>query len=326
MSRQVKVFIRKIIIFGIVFLGFDLLVPYSCLTFINPYSAQYRYEMKPAEVLVLGDSRSAFSFDTKVFSENGLSAYNSSSSGRYFKFHYYYYKKYKKKCGIPKAVVVAVPFFIFRFSTSERYLRWLQTPEDLTSDYFSFDSFYRTHFFKYREELKRIPGLFFDVMKGDKKERVVMRAGFVGKNGGKDLVGVHQMEKYEMYSEGYVTDGFSRKDNINKSPDYKYIKKFFVELEKDGVILLLADVPEYYQSQETLRNKHIFYSELEQEIEGYQNITFIKQQNVDVIDKFDKSLFYDGGYGNYNSHLSYKGSQLYSDYIAKFIKNLLIRD
>jgi len=86
------------------------------------------------------------------------------------------------------------------------------------------------------------------------------------------------------------------------------------------VLVVLAETPEYYQSQESITGRGVFYKEVEDEISKFSNTYFLKQSQVPVIDSHDPSLFSDGGYGVANSHLSYKGGQIYSKYLAEFVR------
>ena len=319
---EIKLFFRKVIIFVVIFLLLDMvLVPLFLVTSKKFVHSAY-YEIKNADCLIFGASHSSFALNPSIINEYGLTAVNYSKGGHNSVLNYYLYEKYRKEFSPPKVVIISCPYFNFSAETDSETIFNLLSYSEFAGYMFSNIFEFKLKLFKYRKILSDMHTQIFKSIFSEKKpiRKIGYLYDFSPELKNTNLTTNIQIpsDRVVYFKEDYVEDGYSKKDISNKEI-IEYFHKLLKILQKDNVFVVLVEIPEYIGTRESILNKEIFYKEVKEEIKEYTNTIFINQTEIESFDFEDKTLFFDGGYGLTNSHLSYKGSNQYT----KILMNML---
>lgn len=309
--------IRCSIYFVLIFLFLDIAIPYSYLFLLNKLNLKKSYNYEYSGILVLGDSHGSFGIDPETLNQSGETAHSYAKGGHYSEFNYYLYKNLQARFEHPKKVIVSIPYFYLDASENDDIFLALGD-NDFSRYYISniFSPPY-SNLFKYKMSFQNFPSyLFYKV-----KNKAYTDYGYAINTNPNFIV----TDLSQTYTESknsdtidFVKDGHSKNDEKNARSLY-YFRKLLDEFGKDNVTVFLVEVPEYIDTQEKLTGKEIFYREIEEEIQKYSNIYFIKQRDIPEIDPRDKTLFFDAGM---NSHMSLKGSKFYTRLLIKKMSEL----
>jgi hypothetical protein len=103
---------------------------------------------------------------------------------------------------------------------------------------------------------------------------------------------------------------------LPNDPTNKRNLSFFIKLlnetKADGVQLVLLETPEYFATQQSYQSQEEFFSAIKGYIKPMDHVSIIRQSSFNTINPRDETLFFDGGYGNEHSHLSFDGSQIFT--------------
>ncbi len=328
-KKQKQHFLIKISLFLVLFFLLDMSIPYITLLALKSFNVTSFYEWKPVDVLVLGDSHTAFALNPSIFQQHGLTAENYSRNGHYSEFNYFFYQYYKQRYTVPKAVIISTPYFMFSPAEFEQVelLYNLRDAEQFTENYFKFVVIPRSKLYEYRMVIQRLPSFAYRMISD--KAPVKVKYGYA--------INLNPyFETTSLATRNYHSDPSRKKlvdyvnDNYSKNTWYArrsliFFQKLLDELHKDDVWVILIETPEYIDTQEVIINRDVFYTELEEEIESYSKVIFIRQHDISSIDFADKTLFFDGGYQEINSHLSFVGSKIYTEEIVMLLQKQLQR-
>ncbi len=286
------------------------------MLFFKQINTQDIYKFIESDLLILGDSHASMALDPSLFVNKGLRTTSYSKAGHYAEFNYYLYQKYRDKYPAPSIVIISTPYFVFSNSEKDK-IYFLFDQNKFLTYYFSNNILSITNFFDFRELFLRLPlqTYYESVNKKDVNYNygyatninpTFITENLITKNYMTDL---HQ-KKIE-YKDKYSKDIAKNKKN------YFYLDELLAMLVRDNVRVCLIETPEYIDIENIILGKEKFYQEMQTLVKKYSNVTFLQESDITSIDPYDKSLFFDAGY---NSHLSFEGSQLYTQEIIDLCK------
>jgi hypothetical protein len=118
----------------------------------------------------------------------------------------------------------------------------------------------------------------------------------------------------------YVNDGYHINEHLNIQ-NIIYFKKLLNLLEKDNVLTIFVEAPEFIGSSETFLGKDIFYSELEELISNRKKVIIWRNSEFSINPE-NKNHFYDGGWGITHSHLTPQSARLFTAELVEKITKL----
>lgn len=318
-GQQVVRFIKRAIIFAIGFIAVDFIIPYIVLLGLTQTDMRLYYEIRPADVLILGDSHTSYGIDADIFDQYGLKAENYSRNGHFAEFNYYFYQYYRLNQPRPKLVILSTAYFTFQESSETRLLFTLDGAFNLTQHFFDSSNLFSSRLYQYQSLFQEIPSILYRALTDDHR---LVKYGY-GTNINpfyqeQTLASLNYTPNFSLPTIDYLEDGFSKNNPFN----YKqrlFFKRLLHTLAEDGVQTVLLETPEFIHTQQTITHRDIFHQEIEEEIANYDNIIFIRQQDMHTIDPTDLTLFFDGGYGYPNSHLSFNGSKIYTQELVEWL-------
>ena len=315
--------VLNLALFLVGFKVLDLLLPYAFLVGISVAEVKSHYAIAPADVLILGDSHTSSALDPALFAHAHLSALNYSRGGHYAEFNEAFYAKYRQRYPPPKAVIISTPYFMFRNGSEANALIALLDWTDITTYYLRHQALLAPNFYQYGALFQESPLYVMRWLSGDRNALITYgyAADLDANFRTKDLTTVPPAVKTATPIE-YARDSYA-KDVWGNQGNLAAFQRLLAQLAADQVTVLLVETPEYQGTQDFVHGKAQFYQEIEAEVQAYPNVTFLPQSALPVLDPQDKTLFSDGGYGNGNSHLSYKGSQLYTEAVLQVVKRQL---
>jgi len=268
----------------------------------------------------LGDSHTSAALDPALFTEHLLSALNYSRGGHYAEFNTAFYLKYRREYGPPRVVLISAPYFIFANGSEATAILSLLSFEELTNYYVQNQKLSIPNFYRYNALFQEAPLYAGRLVQGE--YNALMHYGYQDELDAtfrtKDLTISKLITEAATTLTSDYRSGYSKTARKN-STNLKFLQRLLNHLYADKVTVFLVETPEYIGTQEYIQGKDVFYREIQDELLGYPNTTFVAQTAIMAIDPGDKTLFSDGDYGNGNSHLSYKGSQLYTKEIINTI-------
>lgn len=322
-KSEARKVLMSLLFFLAVFKCFDLLLPYAFLVAINAAQAKSHYAITRSDVLILGDSHTSFAFDPAVFADAQLSALNYSRGGHYAEFNEAFYAKYRQLYPPPKVVIISTPYFMFLNGSEANALIALLDWTDLTPYYLRHQSLLAPNFYQYGALFQESPLYFTRWLSGDRNALITYgyAADLDANFRTKDLTTLPPAVKTAPPID-YLRDGYSKEAWWNRG-NLAAFRRLLAHLAADQVTVLLVETPEYQGTQDFVQGKAQFYQEIAAEVQAYPTVTFLPQTALPVLDAKDQTLFSDGGYGNGNSHLSYKGSQLYTKAVLELVERQL---
>ncbi len=130
-----------------------------------------------------------------------------------------------------------------------------------------------------------------------------------------DLSGIKRPENFKVveYDESYSP--YSTENQVNLEYFHLLIKK----LAEDKVKVILLETPRFIGASDSVKNISTFYQDVETLTKNYSNIFFLKSDFFDV-DSRDPFIFFDGSWGNPNSHLNGKGASIFNQQFFQWLK------
>lgn len=304
--------------FVLLFLILDIIAPFLYLYTLDALRLKNYYVVDYADFLVLGDSHASFGVDPDIFNTAGVSALSYAKAGHYSEFNYFLYNKISNKFKPPRAVIISIPYFFFSNESPKDSIFSLLDKNEFFRYYFNDLFTHPSNFFAYREMFQFFPSLLIKTVIHHPRKLIGYGYGvktnphFIDTDMVKDGIEFNGQIKID-----YLKEGYSKKDRKNRR-NYNYFIKLLDLLSRDKVQVFLVETPEYIDTAKNITGIKIFYEEMEEEVKKYNNVYFVKKGDSNSIDIHDKSLFFNGG--GPNSHLSFKGSKLYTHELFSIIK------
>jgi hypothetical protein len=311
--KNLLLFIKRASLFLLIFFVLDIILPLFYFQTIYTLNLKNTYEIEYSDVIILGDSHTAFGVDPNLFQENGLSAKNYSKGGHYPEFNYYFYKKYRENNPPPKVVFISSPYFIFSDSNKD-LLFYLLDKDAFINYYFKNIQLLTPNLYKYNKLFQNLP-LFASRMFSSSKH--ILDYGYVPKNSSIPITKDSRINSVEAINQIGYSEYYSKNINNYKRAS-KYLNMLLEDLNNDGVKTYLVETPEYYTTKSHISNKNLYYDEINEIASKYENTEFLNQDLFSSINSKNNNLFYDTGI---NSHLNYAGSQLLSNKLLEILNN-----
>jgi len=318
--QEIKKLLGGALLFVAIFKVLDIGLPCLFLVTITQLNLTSHYAIEPADVLILGDSHVSAALDPTLFAAQGLSALSYAKGGHYAEFNEAFYIHYRRLYAPPKAVIISAPYFMFANGSDASALLSLLDFRDLTAYYWNKQTLTAPNFYQYGALFQEIP-LYGRRLLGGQRH-ALMQYGYYDTIDAnfrtKQLTAATAGAPTTASPIDYVADGYSKTAADNRA-NLEFFQRLIQRLDADQVTVLLVETPEYIGTQQYIAAKDVFYAEVQAEITAYPHVTLIRQADIPEIDPHDETLFSDGGYGMGNSHLSYKGSQIYTQALINLL-------
>lgn len=329
LSAYLKIFVKlSILVGGLLFFDWMLYPRLITIIYDNLSANQYCFKQK-ADVLVLGDSHTQRSINPNF--TDLFDVYNFSKTGNYLPINYAIYAAYREFNPAPKYVVLSMEPWSFR-------------DKPFLGNYFLVPN--KSHGSRYIEESMLEPKNYFSRLK-EFKLNVIENAGFTtefllrlisrsllkkekecitGKsyvldrnlsNRDNNIADIKRPGHFKVTDYDHSFSPFSEHNKIN----LKYFKLLIDQLAQDGVRLVLLESPRFIGASDSIGNVLQFYHDIERIIKNYNNVFFLKN-NFFKINHADPYIFYDGSWGNPNSHLNGKGAAIFNEQFFQWLNKV----
>ena len=242
-------------------------------------------------------------------------------AGQYIDFHNEFYTCYRENFPPPKVILISTPIFMIRKSDLAPKI-YLMNKNQFKKYYFSRDNLLSLKLYEYHTLFQKTPVFLYHLLSGKRKKI----HGYMEENHPElKKKSLNQIKSYKKSTNRIVNylDSDYNFNTKNNQDQLNQFHKILASMQKDGVSVFLIETPEYIGTQETYTERDAFYKDLQEVISGYTNVTIITQKEIYEIDPTDRSLFSDGGWREINSHLSIKGSKIYTKSIINRITHQL---
>ncbi len=278
------------------------------------------------DIVFIGSSRTIFHISTKIFKDYDLDIYNFGVSGNFLVDYPTYVKRAIEQK--PKNIVISIPINTLYNDITEvknPFLEDIFFYKHISNKQLFYNSLYywlknRHIFLSYSSAIVVKFKLFYDSFEPENKKKVV----------------IHEISKVKSKAEQYDCKVFRRQkinknkiilkcingdgillgSNINKKSEYKEnlknINKKTFKILKELVKIISENKIHPIIVFEPIAHNHYLY-ESRHVKEWMQNIHYIDLTNFRIEDFFWAD----------NGHLNIEGRKIYSDYLAKYLKNKL---
>jgi hypothetical protein len=277
------------------------------------------------DVIISGESQIQYAIAPDLLSKKlNLKVINLAKPSQYGAFHFYLLKEIIAQNKQPRLVILSAPFYLFKRSTSPDALLALPKHQKFFDHYIM--KVFQSQFNNWNQigqlQLKQAGEIIKRKLRSTRRVfKETCRAdsyyfSLYPKQKDHSLLNqsenTRQNHKKLVYKDDYSLKMDSHDFNV------MYWKKTFALLEENQIPTLLIEAPQYIHSYTMLSDRDLYYQEIKSLIEDYQYLIFLPQKTW-AIDPKSKELFFDGGKDMESSHLSYRGSQLFTQELASFI-------
>jgi len=263
---------------------------------------------KPAyRVLVLGTSRTFEAIHpAHIERALGVKAFKEASKGKGPRYAYEFYRLYRELVGKPRVVLYGVDYFIFGLPTDPSPLAALGILEGP----------------------EKKPGRAFvplrTLARKDANDRTIVRIleraqrGLVSSMQFDPEADQADMAAYRGRPESRVVPvpRPARFERAGYTPfpglEGEYLVRLLEACRADGVALMLVYPPDYEATRVTNYEHDRFVAALRGMIAGASHASFHDYNDPARFPVADPALFWDGGYGNPNSHLNGRGAERFA--------------
>jgi len=258
------------------------------------------------QVLVLGTSRTFEAVHpSHIEGTLGVKAFKEASKGKGLRYAYEFYKLYRDIVGRPKVVVYGVDYFMFgtlsdagplsRLRTGagasgpapgERFTPLLTLARKASNDRAILAALERA-----QQRLSSASGTF------DPEHNPAHMAAYTGREASR-VVPRPEPARYERIP-------FARFPGV----EGEFLPRLLEACGADGVMVMFVYPPDYLATRRTNYEHEAFASELRRVVAGAPHAFFFDYDDPKRFRTADPSLFWDGDYGNQNSHLSRRGAE-----------------
>lgn len=262
------------------------------------------------DTMIFGTSRSKDAIHPLYLNQSlGLRAFKESKPSRYPRYFYHFYRKFRSVFGKPVYLFYGIDYFIFNLKTSDLHMMMLNKKRKVRKiDYKKIvkkNSSPLAGMSLLYAAKKKIDNTVSDVIykisidlePGDRAANVLGIEKYTGKKrtlGDKDARKPVNWDKFE-----YVNSDHG---------EGKYLKLLFDELEKDGVMVFLIGIPDFIGTYQSNYNQDRYENDVRSLMKGRKNFWFLNYDRPEKFDLDNRKYFTNGGWGQFNSHMSYFGA------------------
>ncbi|MCP4153300.1 MAG: hypothetical protein GY757_36550 [bacterium] len=277
------------------------------------------------DTLLFGTSRTYEGIHSSIIEkELNNKVLKESFQGKGPRYNYHFYQLFKKCVGKPKVVIYGVDYFIYTLNSDPRWMSRFDfyNLEQLKIDYLTpsllllkhkkkIDNFYNNIMLRLKEELES------GEVDEEKEKKNPLDKEL------KHILDVQAHTGIEKHNQKVVAKRFPR-FRRQRYPHYpgkegEYFAKLLELLDKDGVTVILVSLPDVFGSYKTNFQRKTFLLELKRKEAKYEKTHLINFNRPTRFPLRNLDYFIDGGFGISNSHLSRKGSKLFSEQLSKKI-------
>ena len=270
---------------------------------------------KHFDALILGTSRAYEGIHPVYFRKAlKLNAFKDAFKGRGPRYNLSFYRFFKERNGAPRLVVYGVDYFMFaarsakssltRFEPDRGPFRLFAEPSALLGNKKEVEDFLNDLGDALEQKLKPRPS-------GPKRD-FLRNETYAGKPPkGKPLP---TAKPKQFLRQIYL---------ITRHTERAYFRTLLKEWNRDGVLVVLATIPDHIGSYETNFENDKFLEDLRRQAAPFPNVRFFDFNRPDLFPLDKAEYFINGGWGLTNSHLSKKGARLYNKRLIAKIRPLL---
>ena len=261
------------------------------------------------EVLVLGTSRTYEAVHpAHIERALGVKAFKEAWKGKGLRYGYEFYRTYREVIGKPKVVLYGLDYFMFGMASDAGPLSRLQTSGSSPS----------------RPAGQRVVPLL-TLARKETNDAIIVRILERGQQRLVSAMGEFDPEHNPADMAAYTGRETSRVVPRREPARYDRVPlthfpgvegEFLVRLldacRSDGVAVMLVYPPDYVATRRTNYEHDALASEVRRVIAGAPHAAFFDYDDPARFPVADASLFWDGGYGNPNSHLSRRGAERFA--------------
>ena len=263
--------------------------------------------------LILGTSRTLEAIHPAYFktmlNEN---AYREAQFGKGPEYNYLFYKFFKQRCGTPEVLIYGLDYFMFNIESRIRWLYRFKFKEK--KDYIGHFSM----LLKYKKNIDDLMEVMVEKLKqflGETGKKEPMRSfienqTYLGVNFKQNRINPEKPDRFNRFR--YID--FPGKEGA-------YFLKLLEDCRKDGVKVILVFIPDYYGTNVSNKQRHLFHEDITKITDPFDNIFIYNYNKMSEFPLHDRDNFINGGYGFTNSHMSKKGAALFHRLFLKDIEH-----
>lgn len=319
-----------IALFAALFLALDRLAFLGLKPLIGSYYEALAMKVFPVkagvgsgegEALIFGSSRTRWAMAPERISPIlRMKVLIEAQAGIYPRYAYYFFKKYRRTWGRPRLVILGIDYFEFEKESSLRYFVRL----DQTANLDILDPEGAVN--PASPALSRLSWLFrlkprIDDFLADamKFERTGTEAGPEGPAPPPDPEDVSEEDS----PAGPEAPPARRKYQKFPGVEGRFLKALLDDLDAEGIPAFLVIIPDHVDTHAVNYQGEAFRGDLKALAAGYR---LVRVLDIDRPEKFrldDPAMFKEGGGVRSNCHLSPEGSLVFSDILAREVKEAM---
>jgi len=279
------------------------------------------------DTMIFGTSRSKDAIHPLyLYRSLGLKAFKESKPARYPRYFYHFYRKFRSVFGKPRYLIYGIDYFIFKLKTSDLHMMMMNRNRKVRK--IDFKKIVKRNssplaglslLYSAKNKIDNTVSdlLYKFSLDLDPAERGAGELGINKYTGKRRTLGDKDAGKPPTWERfGYVNSDHG---------EGKYLKRLFDELENDGVTVFLIGIPDYIGTYQSNYQQELYEKDIRYLIQGRKNFRFINYDRPDRFDLANRKYFTNGGWGQFNSHMSHYGAipfnQLLSEDIGKVIRS-----
>jgi len=278
------------------------------------------------DMMIFGTSRTMDSIHPVYLLDSlGIRAYKEAKPSRYPRYYYNFYRNFRSVYGKPKYLIYGIDYFIFNLATSDIHLltvtkkkkkmKRLRLNKIRNGDSRFLNDASVT--FRLKKKIDRtLSDLLYKLsLEWDSPDSQNNVAGI------NQYTGRRRVLRQEFRVKPSNWDTFAYRDSLHG--EGKYLKLLFDELENDGVMVILVGIPDYIGTFESNFEQEKFEGDITALIRGRSDFRFLNYNDPDKFDLSNPEYFTNGGYGEFNSHMSYYGALKFNEILCRDLRAIM---
>jgi hypothetical protein len=272
--------------------------------------------------LVLGTSRAQYGFDEAVLSRQlGRVVMNEAGPGRYPQFQYHLYRTFKADFARPKIVLYGLDYFMFEKNSTglglvrvDRKSVLSELGPDRAVNPGSIPLSRASWLYRTKPKFEELLTVLWNVRPAAGPDGgPADRPDTMSFSKGKPRIG-----------KGVFTRKPARWRKRSYSPfpgrEGAFFERLLGELDRDAVPTFLVFIPEYIGTYETNAEQGRFREDIRRLASGFRNVRVLDLDTPQAFDLAERKMFWNGGWGYSNSHLSEPGAARFTALVCRAVR------